>query len=259
VSGEREIELVVNCHRSSRFREPERFPAGAFPNPQRRARAAAPMTAIGRAEVRSSDFRGIPTGRASLRGTKVLVNMVLMVSRPVGGVLSSASRRLGGHPSERSTRGLPRPKPMRTGSPCPLRDLAPGGVCLAIPVTRDAGALLPHRFTLACAGANPGHRRSVLCGTFRQVALPGCWPAPCPVEPRPSSTRSLPRRGHPADSPSTSQVSRAPAEPTTMACAGSVRDGQRSTHGVGMDAAVVVVLAGVSRRELVGVAGLQER
>ena len=29
-----------------------------------------------------------------------------------------------------------------------LLDLAPGGVCLAVPVTRTAGALLPHRFTL---------------------------------------------------------------------------------------------------------------
>jgi hypothetical protein len=30
----------------------------------------------------------------------------------------------------------------------PLFGLAPGGVCRAAPVTRDAGALLPHRFTL---------------------------------------------------------------------------------------------------------------
>ena len=36
------------------------------------------------------------------------------------------------------------------------------------PVARVAGALLPHRFTLACAVA--GHRRSVLCGTFLRVA-----------------------------------------------------------------------------------------
>ena len=31
---------------------------------------------------------------------------------------------------------------------CSLFDLAPGGVCLARPVTRPAGGLLPHRFTL---------------------------------------------------------------------------------------------------------------
>jgi hypothetical protein len=29
-----------------------------------------------------------------------------------------------------------------------LYGLAPGGVCLATPVARGAGALLPHRFTL---------------------------------------------------------------------------------------------------------------
>src|SRR5260370_10593188 len=33
----------------------------------------------------------------------------------------------------------------------PLSGLAPGGVCLAIPFAPDAGELLPHRFTLACA------------------------------------------------------------------------------------------------------------
>ena len=55
-----------------------------------------------------------------------------------------------------------------TGSPCPLLGLAPGGVYQAATVARDAGALLPHRFTLACAVA--GHRRSVLCGTFLRVA-----------------------------------------------------------------------------------------
>ncbi len=32
----------------------------------------------------------------------------------------------------------------------PLFGLAPGGVCQARPVTRPAGELLPHRFTLTC-------------------------------------------------------------------------------------------------------------
>jgi len=34
----------------------------------------------------------------------------------------------------------------------PLRGLAPGGVCRAARVAPGAGALLPHRFTLTCAG-----------------------------------------------------------------------------------------------------------
>ena len=47
---------------------------------------------------------------------------------------------------ERSTRESQRAGPARQGS---LFDLAPGGVYQAKPVSRPAGALLPHRFTLA--------------------------------------------------------------------------------------------------------------
>jgi len=50
------------------------------------------------------------------------------------------------------------------------------------------GALLPHPFTLACALA--GHRRSALCCTGRQLALPRSCLALCPVEPGLSSMRS---------------------------------------------------------------------
>src|SRR5258708_29172544 len=42
-----------------------------------------------------------------------------------------------------------------------LFGLAPGGVYRADPVTRVAGELLPHRFTLTARE----RRRSVLCGT----------------------------------------------------------------------------------------------
>ena len=38
---------------------------------------------------------------------------------------------------------------------CSLFDLAPGGVCLAKPVTRPAGELLPHRFTLTARAGCP--------------------------------------------------------------------------------------------------------
>src|SRR5690606_38486579 len=53
---------------------------------------------------------------------------------------------------------------------CPL-GLAPGGVYRAIPVTRDAGGLLHHPFTLTAAAAP--RRRSAFCGTFPRVT-PGC-------------------------------------------------------------------------------------
>src|SRR5579863_4267092 len=72
------------------------------------------------------------------------------VSRPVGGVLSTLVRGMGGHPSKRPTWGLLHEE--RAGSPCPTLGLAPGGVYRADRVAVIAGALLPHRFTLACTG-----------------------------------------------------------------------------------------------------------
>src|SRR5581483_202429 len=73
---------------------------------------------------------------------------------------------------------------------------APGGGYRAARVTPDAGALLPHRFTLTCsAPANRrSHRRSALCCPDRQVTPSWLSPAPCPVESRLSSTPSLPKK-----------------------------------------------------------------
>jgi hypothetical protein len=81
-------------------------------------------------------------------------------------------------------------------TPPPLCGLAPGGVYRAGPVTGTAGALLPHRFTLA-RSADPLARvsvarwRSALCCTFRGLTPPGSYPAPCPVEFGLSSTDGL--------------------------------------------------------------------
>ena len=75
-----------------------------------------------------------------------------------------------------------------------LFGLAPDGVYLAAPVTRCAGGLLPHRFTLACAGRSKGssrHRRFALCCTVHRVAPPGCYPASCPGESGLSSTTEV--------------------------------------------------------------------
>src|SRR5581483_42523 len=71
-----------------------------------------------------------------------------------------------------------------------LFGLAPGGVYRAGPVARAAGELLPHRFTLA-ARAGGGLLSVAL---IRGVAPPGCYPAPCPVEPGLSSGRDRDRR-----------------------------------------------------------------
>ena len=55
----------------------------------------------------------------------------------------------------------------------PLFDLAPSGVYQAARVTPGAGALLPHRFNLACAMPRHRHRRFVFCGTVLRVAPTG--------------------------------------------------------------------------------------
>ena len=88
----------------------------------------------------------------------------------------------------------------------PTFGLAPGGVCRAARVTPDAGALLPHRFTLACARSG-ARRPSAVCSLWHFPAGRPDWPLastlPCgaptfldPVTPKD------PSRGHPADSPS---------------------------------------------------------
>jgi len=77
----------------------------------------------------------------------------------------------------------------------PLFGLAPGGVCRAGPLPDSRCALtapfhpclIQRRPTcLATPGAD-GHRRSALCCTFRRLAPPRRYLAPCPVEPGLSS------------------------------------------------------------------------
>ena len=132
---------------------------------------------------------------------------LLTVSRPVGGVLSGP-RLEGGRPGWPSiyaaylgsalSRG-------QTSSLSPTFGLAPGGVYRAGGVTLAARALLPHPFTLACAGRSPpsavfslwhcpaGHpdwplASTLLCGvpTFLDTI-------PSPV--RAAATRPTHRRG----------------------------------------------------------------
>jgi hypothetical protein len=78
----------------------------------------------------------------------------------------------------------------RAGSPYPTFDLAPGGVCRATPVARDAGALLPHRFTLTCAPEAP----SAVCSLWHFPAGRPDWPLastlPCGA---PTFLDSMPR------------------------------------------------------------------
>src|SRR3569833_3772330 len=66
----------------------------------------------------------------------------------------------------------------------PLFGLAPCVVYRAAAGCHPRGALLPHHFTLSCPR---GHRRHHFCGTFRGLAPPRRYLAPCPVEPGLSS------------------------------------------------------------------------
>ena len=70
---------------------------------------------------------------------------------------------------------------MEAGYLTSLHGLAPGGVCHATPVA--SGPVRSYR-TLSPLPVPPrgGHRRSALCGTFRRLAAPGRYPAPCPAE-----------------------------------------------------------------------------
>src|SRR6266849_11113465 len=81
-----------------------------------------------------------------------------------------------------------RASPVLAGRIALLLGLAPGGVYRAGAVTRVAGELLPHRFTLT-ALADGGLFSVALC---RGVAPPGRKPAPCPAEPGLSSRASCP-------------------------------------------------------------------
>ena len=113
-----------------------------------------------------------------------LVDGVAMVRRPVSGILWAPERPVAIHLC-----GLPGGVERAAH---PLLDLAPGGVCRAVPVTRHAGALLPHRFTLTCEPsiARGLHRRSLSVALVREVTPTWLSPAPCPVESRLSSTRT---------------------------------------------------------------------
>ena len=93
--------------------------------------------ARGRAGVTRLDFHS------------VLLDGLWMVSRPISGVLSTflsegwAAIHLSDLPRECLVSKACGPR-------APTFDLAPGGVYQATVITHDAGALLPHRFTLTC-------------------------------------------------------------------------------------------------------------
>ncbi len=120
------------------------------------------------------------------------------VSRSVGGILSARLKagrvaiHLSGLPGDMGRAGRP------------TFDLAPGGVYPAVRVASDAGALLPHRFTLTCGtpkrGAPIGGLLSVALSCESPRLAVSQHPAlRSPDLPRPGPT---PGRDHPTNSPS---------------------------------------------------------
>jgi len=83
-----------------------------------------------------------------------------------------------------------------------LSGLAPGGVYRAARVTPGAGALLPHRCTLACAHRSPG-APSAVCSLWHCPAGRPDWvlPSTVPCGVRTFLGRVEPVRGRPATSP----------------------------------------------------------
>ena len=75
-----------------------------------------------------------------------------------------------------------------------LLGLAPSGGYRAVRVTSNAGALLPHRFTLTCAARERTAIGGLLSAALnRQVTPSWLSPALCPLESRLSSTPSRPK------------------------------------------------------------------
>ena len=106
--------------------------------------------------------RGTDAERCWCPTIKAQVRWGAMVSRPVGGVLSGVSRRVGGHPSERRTSGVTAPRSRRAGT---------------------------HAHIWPCSGWGlPSH-----------PGLPGCWcaltapfhPCLCPTAPANRSGRAI--------------------------------------------------------------------
>ena len=112
---------------------------------------------------------------------------------------------------EQPTRDCEGQKPSRSG-----QLLVPAWPCSGwgLPCRRRCrrrGALLPHRFTLACAPGG-GHRRCTFCCAIRRLTTPGRYPAPCPAELGLSSTRPK-RAAIPTRLPNCQTVPRRGLEP----------------------------------------------
>ncbi len=130
-------------------------------------------------------------------------------SRPVSRVLSRTAIHLR-RASPRASSDLPGdargPRAAALRLHAPLFGLAPGGVYPAADVAN--GAVRSYRtispLPLVCRRTGERGWRCIFCGTFRGLAPPRRYLAPCPMEPGLSSPPASGRSGCPADSPAQS-------------------------------------------------------
>ena len=134
--------------------------------------------------------------------------VIKVQSRPVSRVLSWTVIPLG-RPSPDASSDLPEPGAGRTIGF--LFGLAPGGVCHATPVA--SRAVRSYRTLSPLPAGRSRHRRFAFCCTFRGLAPPRRYLAPCPPEPGLSSPFLAERSDCPADSPPRAHGSRSSGLP----------------------------------------------
>lgn len=156
--------------------------------------------------------------------------VVVLVSHPVGGILSAGPSRGSGCVTIHLC-GLPEDCPCgRAGRHCPLLGLAPGGGCH--PPRSPSTMVRSYRTVSALPVPARGPAIGGLFSVARTVRSlrPGSRQHPCPVESRPSSTARSPepiRRGHPGDSPARSVLHRSRFDVSGNVAADQVRSIRR--------------------------------
>jgi len=186
VSEQRPLERIVI--RSARAL---RSPGAALPRPRVRLRHSGDGERAGRSQGCRS---GLETKEKRQRRP---VSRVLFSGCLPGAAVISLGRRLPGASSGHTREPhAGRASPALASGIALLFGLAPGGVCRAGPVTRAAGELLPHRFTLTARRASPpAGWRFAFCGTVPWGRPP--WPlaSTLPSGARTFLPRESPRAG----------------------------------------------------------------